>query len=517
MKRTSGVLLHFTSLSTNYGIGDLGPEAHRFAEFLAKSRQRHWQVLPVGPTSTFIGNSPYSSSSAFGGNILLISPEALHHQGLLTAAELKKAALPTGPQVDFAAVTRAKLRMLRQIFDRHKEHLLEDERFTTFLKVNAMWISDLAFFMAVKEKLGGLPWFEWPAPLKNREDNALAKTGAELAEPILFHKFCQYLFFSQLSELRARMKELGVTLIGDAPIYVTHDSPDVWCNRRLFKLDPKGLPVGVAGVPPDYFSKTGQRWGNPVFDWRANKDEGFGWWISRLRHNFGLFDQVRLDHFRAFAAYWEVPATEATAMHGRWVRTPGHELLQAVLDAHGTLPIIAEDLGIITQDVVDLRKHFGLPGMRVLQFAFSANLAADTNAPHHHEKDSVVYVGTHDNNTTLGWLAQELDNESKIRVGRYIGRTPDPTNLPWAMIELAMKSTASQAIVTAQDILGLGAEARINTPGERDNNWTWRLTPEQTDTLETTVADKLADLVIFYGREETMVLYDELPEPPADY
>lgn len=518
MKRTSGALLHFTSLPTRYGIGDLGPQALRFGEFLAKARQRHWQVLPVGPTATFIGNSPYSSFSAFGASTLLISPEALHQSGLINASELAGCELPNPGTVDFPAVTKTKTALLRRIFGREKNKLVEDAAFQTFLETNGHWLNDLAFFMATKERLDGAPWFAWPKDLRDRHDSALERMGRELAEPILFHKYSQYLFFSQFEGLKRGLAALGVSLIGDAPIYVTHDSPDVWCNRRLFKLDEAGMPRKVAGVPPDYFSETGQRWGNPVFDWRANQAEGFGWWISRLRHNFGLFDQVRLDHFRGFSAYWEVDAEEETAMHGRWVSAPGEQLLQAAREAHGSLPvlpIIAEDLGIITHDVVNLRKRFGLPGMRVLQFAFSVNLPADANAPHLHEPDSVVFVGTHDNHTARGWLAEEMDEDSKARLGRYAGRTPSDANIAWTMIEMAMKSTASQCILTAQDLLELDGGARMNTPGEKDGNWTWRLTEGQLKKLEGSIADKLGDLTAFYGREETEVLYDELPEPPA--
>lgn len=516
MKRTCGVLLHFTSLPTPYGIGDLGPQAARFAEFLASAGQRSWQVLPVGPTATFIGNSPYSSFSAFGGNTLLISPERLHAQGLISDSERAGAELPSSSQVDYEAVTRAKDHLLRTLFARIKDSLLDDEPFVNFLNNNGHWLNDLAFFMATKEHLDGKPWFRWPDALRTRQDDALAAMGSKLSEPILFHKYCQYLFFSQLAELKQRLHTLNISLIGDAPIYVTHDSPDVWCNQHLFKLDEQGMPTKVAGVPPDYFSKTGQRWGNPVFDWKANQADGFGWWISRLRHNFGLFDQVRLDHFRGFAAYWEVKAEEETAMHGRWVAAPGRELFEAALAAQGALPIIAEDLGIITSDVVALRKRFGLPGMRVLQFAFSENLPADVNAPHLHESDAVVYVGTHDNDTARGWLDSEMDNASKARLARYTGRAPSDANVAWTMIELAMKSVACQCILTAQDLLELPGTARMNTPGQKDGNWTWRLTQEQLeDQLMSSIADKLGELTAFYGREETEVLYDEFEQPPA--
>lgn len=517
MHRTSGVLLHPTSLPTQFGIGDLGPAATAFAEFLAGSGQRHWQVLPLGPTSKMVGNSPYSSLSAFGGNVLLISPEELARDGLVTPAELDAARLPTAGRVDYPGAARAKTALVRLAFERSRHRLSDDSAFCGFLQRNAYWLNDLAFFLAAKEHLGGAPWWRWPEPLRDRHDSGLRETGELLAERILLHKFGQFLLFSQLERLRERLGELGIGLIGDAPIYVTHDSPDVWCNRELFKLDPAGLPRKVAGVPPDYFSEQGQRWGNPVFDWRANERQGFAWWTSRLAHNFALFDQVRLDHFRGFAAYWEIDAGEKTAVSGKWVAAPGAELLRAARRAHGSLPLIAEDLGIITPDVVRLRREFGLPGMRVLQFAFSDNLPADPNAPHHFEPDCVVYTGTHDNNTTLGWFQDETDEAVRARLGRYLGRAPSEENVAWAMIELGMRSTARQCIVPAQDLLGLGSGARMNVPGEPGGNWGWRLCAAQMDELERRSGPRLAELTAFYGREATEVVYDELPEPPEPW
>jgi 4-alpha-glucanotransferase len=517
MKRTSGVLLHFTSLPTAHGIGDLGPAAVRFADFLARAGQSHWQVLPCGPTSTSIGNSPYSACSAFGGNTLLVSPELLAEDGLCTPGEAAEAALPASGPVDYESATRAKERLLRRVFDRERDGLLADPAFEAFLEEHAFWLNDLAFFLACKADLGGAPWWRWPAPLRDRHENALAETGTRLAGEILFHKFGQYLFFTQLAALKGELGERGIGLIGDAPIYVTHDSPDVWCNRRLFKLDDAGMPLHVAGVPPDYFSKTGQRWGNPVYDWRANRAEGYAWWTSRLRHNFAQFDQVRLDHFRGFAAYWEVAAGEKTAVRGRWVASPGAELLETVRRAHGSLPLIAEDLGIITRDVAALRRFFGLPGMRVLQFAFGKNLAENPNAPHRHEPDAVVYVGTHDNNTATGWFADEADRETRMRLGRYLGREATGANAAWALMELAMKSVAGQCVVTAQDLLGLGSGARMNTPGEAKGNWTWRLDEVGMRRLEDEAQGRLADLAAFYGRDGVDVDFDELDEPPVPF
>jgi len=363
-RRTSGVLLHLTSLPSRFGIGDLGPEALRFAEFLALAGQSRWQMLPLNPTASSLGNSPYSSFSAFAGNTLCISPEGLRDDGLISGQELEPYAMPVQGRVDFPAVEKARAALLRQIFDRLMPvdggGDLEDEpSFAAFRGDNAAWLPDFALFMAVKAHLGGAAWTNWPEDIRDRREKALREYGTKLHREIVFQQFCQWLFFRQWGRLKWELGKLDIELVGDVPIYVTHDSADVWANRRLFKLDETGQPLSVAGVPPDYFSETGQRWGNPVFDWEAVEREGFSWWIRRLRHNFGLFDLVRLDHFRGFQAYWEIDAEEETAVNGAWVPAPGDKLLEAVLAEHGSLPIIAEDLGIITEAVVALKERFG--------------------------------------------------------------------------------------------------------------------------------------------------------------
>lgn len=498
MIRTSGVLLHFTSLPSRFGVGDLGPEAHRFAELLARGGQRRWQVLPVGPTEPGLGNSPYSSYSAFAGHSLLVSPEALYEDGFINTDELEGAVLPTTGHADFETVTRARQNLLRRAFERAEPGLLDDPEFCRFLDENGHWLNDFALFMAAKRHFDGAPWTGWPEDLRARREEALRSWGTTLAREILYEKFCQRQFFVQWGRLRGRLAELGLGLVGDAPIYVTLDSADVWSNQRLFKLDGNGRPTVVAGVPPDYFSRTGQRWGNPVYDWEELEAEGFGWWIARLRHNFGLFDQARLDHFRGFAAYWEIPAEEPTAVRGRWVFAPGRAFLSRLRQVVGDIPIIAEDLGVITEDVVELRQDFGLPGMHVLQFCFGDHLAHDPDAPHNQEQSSVVYVGTHDNNTARGWFENEIDAPGKARLFEYLGRRVDGDEVSWALIRLAQACPANLAVVTAQDLLGLGAESRMNTPGLADGNWTWRLLPGQLGPAE---LDRLGCLTAFYGRD----------------
>lgn len=481
--RTSGVLLHLTSLPSRFGIGDLGPEALRFAEFLALAGQSRWQLLPMGPTAASLGSSPYSSFSAFAGNTLCISPEGLCEDNLLPRREMERHVMPWLDRVDFPAVERARSALLRQIFDRLMPPardgggggtLEDDQSFATFRGDNAAWLPDYALFMAVKEHLGGAAWTEWPEDIRDRRESALRDYGAKLHREIIFHQFCQWLFFRQWGRLKWELGKLDIELVGDVPIYVTHDSADVWANRRLFKLDQAGQPLFVAGVPPDYFSKTGQRWGNPVFDWEAVENDGFQWWIRRLRHNFGLFDVVRLDHFRGFCAYWEIDAAEETAVNGQWVPAPGGKLLEALECAHGSLPIIAEDLGIITEDVVALKERFKLPGMKILQFAFGPHTPTSPDSPHNHEKNSVVYTGTHDNNTTRGWFEAEATPAVRRVLARYLGRKMTEDAIVREFIRLALSSPARHAVIPAQDLLDLGAGARMNTPGLAEGNWGWR-------------------------------------------
>ncbi|MDP2847768.1 MAG: 4-alpha-glucanotransferase [Humidesulfovibrio sp.] len=510
-RRTSGVLLHLTSLPSRFGIGDLGPEALRFAEFLTLAGQSRWQMLPLNPTASSLGNSPYSSFSAFAGNTLCISPEGLCEDNLLPRRELDRLAVPWSDRVDFPAVERARAALLRQIFDRLMPingggTLENDASFATFRGHNAAWLPDYALFMAVKESLGGAAWTAWPKEIRDRREEALREYGARLHREITYHQFCQWLFFRQWGRLRWELSKLDIELVGDVPIYVTHDSAEVWANRSLFKLDEAGQPLFVAGVPPDYFSKTGQHWGNPVFDWEAAEQDGFQWWIRRLRHNFGLFDLVRLDHFRGFCAYWEIEAAEETAVKGRWAPAPGEKLLEAVKAAHGSLPIIAEDLGIITEDVVALKERFGLPGMKILQFAFGPHTPASPDSPHNHEMNCVVYTGTHDNNTTRGWFEAEATPPARRALSRYLGRRMTEDTIVRELIRVALSSPAKDAVLTAQDLLDLGAGARMNTPGLSEGNWGWRA-PENALCLcggGHALAENLRGQCELYGRTPQM-------------
>jgi 4-alpha-glucanotransferase len=498
MKRHSGVLLHLTSLPSPYGVGDLGPEAHRFLALLARGGQRRWQVLPLGPTEPGLGDSPYSSYSAFAGHSLLVSPDFLFEDGLLERADLERAALPVSGRADFQTVTRVRRSLLWRAFERAEARLLDDPEFGGFQRDNGTWLNDFALFMAAKRHFGGAAWSAWPEALRRREEAALRQWGTDLARDILFEKFCQQRFFRQWGRLRARARELNVGIIGDAPIYVTFDSADVWANQDLFKLDAEGGPRVVAGVPPDYFSATGQRWGNPVYDWPAHERTGFDWWLRRMRHNCDTYDIIRLDHFRGFEAYWEIPALEPTAINGKWVSAPGLEMFKALARRHPALPIVAEDLGLIDAEVREVKRLLGLPGMAILMFAFGEDNPANPYLPHNHRPDLLVYTGTHDNNTLRGWLAQEAEPETKERIRRYLGRPglTDP-ELAQAMIRLALASVAELAVLPVQDVLGLGAEARMNTPSRRDGNWTWRLQPGQ---LGPDQAQALWEMAGVYGR-----------------
>lgn len=505
MRRTSGVLLHLTSLPSRFGIGDLGPEALHFAEFLTMAGQSRWQMLPITPTASSLGNSPYSSFSAFAGNTLCISPEGLCDDGLLTRRELSAFVLPVKARVDFPVVERTKGAMLRQVFERRLAAgaLEDDPGFAEFRGHNAAWLPDYALFMALKDYFGGAAWPDWPEDIRLRRQEALQGYGILLHREIMFQEFCQWLFFRQWGRLKWELSKLDVELVGDVPIYVTHDSADVWANTGLFKLDSHGQPLFVAGVPPDYFSETGQRWGNPVFDWEACRDEGFGWWIRRMRHNFGLFDLVRLDHFRGFAGYWEIAAEEKTAIKGAWVPALGMELLTALRAAHGHLPLIAEDLGVITADVVALKEHFGLPGMKILQFAFGPHTPVSPDAPHNHEQNCVVYTGTHDNNTTRGWFESGEAGPGVRRVlARYLGRKVAEDTVTREFIRLALSSPARGAVLPAQDLLDLDASHRMNIPGTTKGNWGWRLPQDRLCLFGPgrALAERLRGLCELYGR-----------------
>jgi len=491
-ERSSGLLLHPTSLPGPHGIGDLGPEAYRFVDFLAEAGQRLWQVLPLGPTG--VGNSPYAARSAFAGNPLLVSLDLLQDEGLIDDADLRP--LPTFPRerVDFAAVERFKMAALGRAAERFAAHASPARRtaLDTFRHQNARWLDGFALFMALQHSHRGA-WQTWGEGLARRKPEALAEAGKMLATGVEVHAFAQFAFAEQWSALRRYAAERGVRIVGDIPIFVALDSADVWAQPELFLLDDRGFPTVVAGVPPDYFSATGQRWGNPLYRWDAIAATGYTWWINRFRAMLRLVDVIRIDHFRGFQAHWEIPAEHPTAERGRWVSGPGRDLFQAARRALGDLPIIVEDLGVITPDVVALREELGYPGMKVLQFAFWSG-PSNPFLPHNFDRNVVVYTGTHDNDTTVGWFraAPEAERHDALEYLRGGGES-----VSWAMIHLALASVADTAIVPVQDVLRLGSEARMNFPGTAEGNWEWRLIAGQ---LTGEHAGELARMVEAYGR-----------------
>jgi 4-alpha-glucanotransferase len=490
-QRSSGILLHITSLPSPFGIGDLGEEARAFIDFLHNAGQTLWQILPLGPTG--YGNSPYQSLSAFAGNTLLIDPRALISEGWLNETVIGTVRFSSA-QTKFEIVRDFKERILHHAFHRFRT-LSSNEHgaFEQFCDSSSWWLDDYAMFTVLKKVHGGSAWTLWNGELARREPAALEAIARTYEADIIEQKFFQFLFFRQWNSLRDYARERKVRIIGDLPIFVAHDSADVWAHRDYFKLDDEGNPLVVAGVPPDYFSETGQLWGNPLYDWEHLRADNFTWWIDRVRWSLGLFDFVRVDHFRGFAACWESPAREETAVNGKWIETPGRELFTALQKSLGDLPIIAENLGVMTKDVESLRNDFDFPGMRVLQFAFGGD-ATNDHLPHNYTRDTVVYTGTHDNDTTIGWFTS-LDGEARAHCAGYLAT--EGLEINWDMIRAAVASVAGTAIIPLQDVLGLGAEARMNLPASKDGNWTWRMRPNATNTE---IAERLNDLTRLYGR-----------------
>ncbi|WZO96650.1 4-alpha-glucanotransferase [Isosphaeraceae bacterium EP7] len=499
LPRASGILLHPTSLPSSFGIGDLGPGATAFVDYLAEAGQRWWQVLPLNPTG--FGNSPYQAYSSYAGNRLLLSPERLVDDGWLTADDWSDYPILAEDHVDFDAVTIAKDKLFKKAFDRFDSNQLG---FHNFINDEAFWLDDYSLYMAIKEAHGGSCWFDWPAELIHREPEAMAYWREKLATEIRYAQFLQFSLARQWRSLREYCNARNVGLIGDVPIFVAHDSADVWSHQGLFELNDSGRPTVVAGVPPDYFAAEGQLWGNPLYRWDVMARDGYSWWIGRLKATTRLVDLVRLDHFRGFQAYWEVPATAPTAMEGRWAMGPGTTFFDSIREGLGGLPLIAEDLGMITDEVRFLRDRFELPGMRVLQFAFNSDPRTDIHLPHNFVNHCFVYTGTHDNDTTIGWFTgprsdttQNQDEVLKERAFtlRYLGSQGKEIN--WDMIRLALASAADTAIIPMQDILGLGREARMNVPGRAKGNWGWRMLPTQ---LDVSSRLRLAELTAVYGR-----------------
>jgi 4-alpha-glucanotransferase len=492
LHREAGILLHPTSLPGRHGIGDLSVEARRFVDLLVAGGQRLWQILPLNPIGH--GNSPYSARSALAGNPLLISLDTLADEGLLSSRDIEDSGFPSD-RVDYDAVEGFKMPLLRKAHRRFRESASASQLspFERFCRDNSSWLEDYALFMALKESNGAGLWLDWEEDLVTRRPEALERKREELAEQVDFRRFAQFQFYSHWDALKRYANAHGVRIVGDIPIFVALDSADVWARPDLFYLDERRNPTVVAGVPPDYFSKTGQRWGNPLYRWDVMAHHGYDWWAERFRLTLRQVDLVRIDHFRGFEAYWEVPAEYETAERGEWVEGPGRVFFDALESSLGTLPVIAEDLGTITPEVEELRLGLGFPGMKVLQFAFGGG-SDNPYLPHNYERDYVVYTGTHDNDTTIGWF-RSRPAEERRSVLRYLDTGED--EIHWKLIRLAYSSVAAAAVVPLQDVLGLDSDGRMNMPGEAEGNWEWRVTRDQLDLAPFERLRRLAEL---YGR-----------------
>lgn len=507
-ERLSGILLHPTSLPSPYGIGDLGETAYRFVDFLEKAGQHLWQILPL--THTGYGDSPYQSFSAYAGQPLLISPAHLKDLGLVTSSDLADIPLCKPDAVDYGAVIPWKQTVYEKAYthfmDASPQRLPLYMEYLDFIQAEKEWLDDYALFMACKSANDGVSWLEWEDKYRMPTSEFKKKLRNTLKEQIGFYQFLQFIFYKEWLALKTYANEHGIRIIGDIPIFVSMDSADVWANQHLFQLDTNGFPLKVAGVPPDYFSATGQLWGNPLYAWENHEKDGFSWWISRIRHQLRSLDILRIDHFRGFESYWAVPYEEKTAINGEWVPAPGYELFHAIQEELGDeLPIIAEDLGIITPEVEALRRSFHFPGMKVLQFAFD-NLGENDYLPYRFTTpDCVCYTGTHDNDTTLGWY-RTLNQDCQRRIRRYTRCTDDETRISRELIAAALGSIARYVIFPLQDVLGYGSWARMNTPGTASGNWSWRFTE---GALRDELAESLREDTILYGRYH-------MPAPEAD-
>jgi 4-alpha-glucanotransferase len=493
--RSAGILMHPTSLPGRYGIGELGKQAYAFIDLLVESGQSLWQILPLGPTG--YGDSPYACFSALAGNPMLIDLDQLAAEGDIAAEDLARVPDFSADRVDFGPVITFKFATLQNAARAFRERATGDRRvaFDAFCHDNQDWLDDFALFMALKDVHGGAVWNTWETDLVSRRPEALDTWRAQLDDALFAQRYYQFQFFRQWEALKTYANDQGIQIIGDIPIFVAFDSVDVWAHPEIFYLDENLSPTEVAGVPPDYFSPTGQLWGNPLYDWQAMAESNYVWWVRRFEQTLTTVDIVRLDHFRGFAAYWSVPAEETTAVNGHWEPGPGVAFFTSIREALGELPIIAEDLGHITDDVLELREAFDFPGMNVLQFAFASD-AGNPYLPHNLTHNTVIYTGTHDNDTTVGWYATREEAEL-LAFQRYLGPTKEPIH--WALTRLAYRSVADLAITPLQDVLGLGSEARMNTPGRFGNNWSWRFKLE--DVLPSYRA-KLHEMALTYGRKE---------------
>ncbi|MGI8892800.1 MAG: 4-alpha-glucanotransferase [Bacteroidia bacterium] len=489
--RGCGILLHITSLPSDAGIGDFGPEAYKFVDFLYNAKIKYWQILPLNPTNTISGNSPYSSDSAYAGNILLISPDLLVVEGLLETKDLFYS-----DQLNFELIHENKLKQLDKAYETFKLNKILENDFAKFKNEHSYWLDDYAYYKIIKNKFKNVTWHQWSLEYKNREQSALNLISEQSHDELEKIKFYQFIFYRQWLKLKDFCTKRNISIIGDLPYYVAFDSVDVWTNPENFKLDENKSPLFISGVPPDYFSETGQLWGNPVYDWELMKSNNFDWWINRIGHNLKLVDLLRLDHFRAFSAYWEVVAGEETAINGQWIDVPGEEFFFALNTKFKELPVIAEDLGDIDEPVRNLIKSFDLPGMKVLQFAFDHKIKNSPDAPHNHNQNCIVYTGTHDNPTTLSWF-QRLSSEDINKITNYTGVPVTENNIVNLFIRMAMMSVAGICIIPMQDFLNLGKEAIMNRPGTSEGNWEWRMEKNQ---ISQQLANDIATLIDLYER-----------------
>lgn len=500
-RRLSGILLHPTSLPTPYGIGDLGESAYRFVDFLANSDQQVWQILPLGPIGA--GNSPYSAYSALAGNPLLISLDILYGDSLLTEEDLeniKEVFVDQNPsRINYGLVIEHKHFLFREAFNNFQEQDNQEykEEFEQFCNEHYYWLEDYALYMALKDHHQGTPWFQWEKDIARRDSIAIHDWQMKLGSEMYYHKFLQFSFFRQWCKLKDYANEKGVRIFGDIPIYVAHDSVDVWANQSIFCLDEEtGAAAEMAGVPPDYFSATGQLWGNPVYDWEVLQESNFAWWVRRIKGMLQYVDIMRIDHFRGFEAFWSVPEGEKTAENGEWVKAPGDKFFALLKEELGTLPIVAEDLGVITEEVEELRDKYGFPGMKILHFAFDSDRANGFLPYNYINRNCVVYTGTHDNDTTVGWFEKRSFSE-RLKVVDYLGGICDE-GIHWGLIRLALSSVANVAIFPVQDLLGLGSNAKMNTPGTIIDNWSWRYLEGD---LSDDISEHLKYLTFLYGRK----------------
>ena len=494
-ERSSGILFHPTSLPGKYGIGTLGKEAYAFIDFLKKSKQKLWQIFPLGPTG--YGDSPYQSFSSFAGNPYLIDFDLLIEAHLLSEEDLRDIFFGDNEEyIDYGAIYNQKYPLLRKAYVNFKSSDNSEMKgaLENFKRENNSWLNDYSLYISLKNHFNGLPWNEWAHDIKNRENSAMQHYKNELADDIEYHNFIQFLFFKQWGDVKRYANENGIKIIGDIPIFVAADSSDAWANPEIFLFDEERKPVKVAGVPPDYFSATGQLWGNPLYNWEKLKETNYSWWVERVRANLSTCDIIRIDHFRGFEAYWAVPYGDETAVNGQWEPGPGIDLFNAIKSQLGELPIIAEDLGLMTQGVIDLREATGFPGMKILGFAFDSGEENDY-LPHTYTKNCVVYTGTHDNDTLVGWF-QKAKEEDREFARNYLNSRADE-EIHWDAIRGAWSSVACMAISPVQDFLGLGSEARINTPGVASGNWQWRL---KQGVLTNELAERIAKLTKIYSR-----------------